>query len=303
MRREPAIAGMVGGVRYQVYASTDGHVLFMASEQHFWKKFCEAVGRPELFERWPGSEYGDHARGNRELQAELTPIFGSKSTAEWVQFGIDVDVPIAPCHTPKTVADDPQFADRFEWFPTEALGAEQLPFPVKIVGADPVVPGKAPELGRAHRRRARRRARATTPTASPRCAPPARSADRGLASTGASGGRGDRRRCGGGRAARRVTPMSGSATGPRAAPAPGQAPLVAPNAAALLRRNAADPDIGPRPAIRFGDRVWTHAEYFAESCRLGEPVPRAAARGPARATSRCCSTTRPTTCSRSAARR
>jgi len=44
------------------------------------------------------------------------------------------------------VADDPEFNDRFEWFPTEALGAEQLPFPVKIVGADPVVPGKAPEL-------------------------------------------------------------------------------------------------------------------------------------------------------------
>ena len=146
VRREPAIAGMRGGVRYQVYASTDGYVLFMASEQHFWKKFCEAVSRPELFERWPGSEYGDHARGNRELQAELTPIFGTRSTAEWVQFGIDVDVPIAPCHTPKTVADDPQFVDRFEWFPTEALGAEQLPFPVKVVGADPVVPGKAPGL-------------------------------------------------------------------------------------------------------------------------------------------------------------
>jgi crotonobetainyl-CoA:carnitine CoA-transferase CaiB-like acyl-CoA transferase len=146
VRREPAIAGMRGGVRYQVYASTDGHVLFMASEQHFWKKFCTAVERPELFEKWPGSEYGDHARGNRELQAELTPIFGARSTAEWVQFGIDVDVPIAPCHTPKTVAGDPQFADRLEWFPTEALGAEQLPFPVKIVGAAAVVPGKAPEL-------------------------------------------------------------------------------------------------------------------------------------------------------------
>jgi aerobic-type carbon monoxide dehydrogenase small subunit (CoxS/CutS family) len=38
-------------VRYQVYASTDGYVLFMASEQHFWKKFCEALDRTELFER------------------------------------------------------------------------------------------------------------------------------------------------------------------------------------------------------------------------------------------------------------
>jgi fatty-acyl-CoA synthase len=61
--------------------------------------------------------------------------------------------------------------------------------------------------------------------------------------------------------------MSGSPTGRRAAPPPGQAPLVAPNAAALLRRNATDPQIASRPAIRFAERVWTHAEYFAESCR------------------------------------
>ncbi len=61
--------------------------------------------------------------------------------------------------------------------------------------------------------------------------------------------------------------MSGSATGRRAAPPPGQAPLVAPDAAALLRRNATDPAIRDRAAIRFGDRVWTHADYFTESCR------------------------------------
>ncbi len=54
----------------------------------------------------------------------------------------------------------------------------------------------------------------------------------------------------------------------RSDPAPGQAPLVAANAAALLRANASDADIGGRPAIRFGDRVWTHAEYLAESIRF-----------------------------------
>src|SRR6185295_4002704 len=52
----------------------------------------------------------------------------------------------------------------------------------------------------------------------------------------------------------------------RAVPAPGQAPLVAPNAAALLRRNAAD--FGDCVAIKFGDRSWTHGEYFSESCRF-----------------------------------
>src|SRR5436305_5231510 len=52
-RRAPGTAGMDTGVRYQFYATTDGYVLFMASEREFWKNFCEGVGRPELFERWP----------------------------------------------------------------------------------------------------------------------------------------------------------------------------------------------------------------------------------------------------------
>lgn len=53
----------------------------------------------------------------------------------------------------------------------------------------------------------------------------------------------------------------------RPVPAPGQAPLPAANAAALLRRNATDPDIRDRPALRMDDRVWTHGEYVAESQR------------------------------------
>jgi len=45
-RRAPGTAGMQNGVRYQIYASSDGYVLFMASEQEFWKNFCNGVGRP-----------------------------------------------------------------------------------------------------------------------------------------------------------------------------------------------------------------------------------------------------------------
>ena len=40
-RRAPGTAGMEAGVRYQFYATTDGYVLFMASEREFWKNFCE----------------------------------------------------------------------------------------------------------------------------------------------------------------------------------------------------------------------------------------------------------------------
>src|SRR5258708_572869 len=47
-RRAPGTAGMEAGVRYQFYATTDGYVLFMASEREFWKNFCEGGGRSGL---------------------------------------------------------------------------------------------------------------------------------------------------------------------------------------------------------------------------------------------------------------
>ena len=44
--------------------------------------------------------------------------------------------------------------------------------------------------------------------------------------------------------------------------------MPAADAAALLRRNATDPDRRDRPALHFGDRTWTHAEYVAECQRF-----------------------------------
>src|SRR3954451_13197196 len=102
-RRAPGTAGMVEGVRYQVYETKDGHVLFMASEQAFWRNFCVGVGRLDLFERWPGAKYADHARHNRELQAELREIFRGRTSAEWLDFGGRVNTPIAPVNTPRSL--------------------------------------------------------------------------------------------------------------------------------------------------------------------------------------------------------
>ena len=147
-RRAPGTAGMVEGVRYQVYETSDHqHVLFMASEQAFWRNFCEALDRMDLFERWPGSKYADHARGNRELRAELRAIFATKTAKEWLDFGGRVNTPIAPVNTPKTLLDDPQFADRFSLLPAEEVGADQLFTPLHFVGEDLPHPAKAPTVG------------------------------------------------------------------------------------------------------------------------------------------------------------
>ncbi len=146
-RRAPAMAGMWEGVRYQIYESSDGFVLFMASEQAFWKNFCEALDRMDLFEKWPGSKYADHARGNLELQAELKEIFKTKTSAEWLTFSDEANTPIAPVNTPESLMDDPQFKERMPWFSADQLGADQLPLPIYMEGELMDLPTKAPEVG------------------------------------------------------------------------------------------------------------------------------------------------------------
>jgi crotonobetainyl-CoA:carnitine CoA-transferase CaiB-like acyl-CoA transferase len=146
-RRAPGTAGMREGVRYQIYESADGHVLFMASEQAFWRNFCEGVGRMDMFERWPGKPYADHARNNRELQRELREIFKAKTSAAWIDFGNEVNVPIAPVNSARSIADDPQFRDRFPWIAASRLGADEIPLPVHVLGEGLPVPTRAPKVG------------------------------------------------------------------------------------------------------------------------------------------------------------
>jgi len=147
VRRAPGTAGMKEGVRYQIYESSDGNVIFMASEQAFWKNFCGCVGRMDMFEKWPGSKFADHARGNREMQAELREIFKTKSSAEWIRLGDEENFPIAPVNTPKTIAVDPQFQDRFAIYPASEHGADMLPLPIKYLGEELPTPAFAPTVG------------------------------------------------------------------------------------------------------------------------------------------------------------
>jgi crotonobetainyl-CoA:carnitine CoA-transferase CaiB-like acyl-CoA transferase len=147
-RREPGTGGMIEGVRYQVYEAGDGrYVLFMASEQAFWRNFCEAVGRMDLFKRWPGSKFADHARNNLALRAELRDIFRTRTAGEWIDFGVTANFPVGPVNSPRTIAEDPQFHDRFHWFGKDQLGADQLPTPLKFVGEQLPTPTRAPTVG------------------------------------------------------------------------------------------------------------------------------------------------------------
>ena len=146
-RRPAGLAGMWEGVRYQAYEAKDGHVLFMASEQVFWKNFCENVDRMDLFEKWPGSRVADHARGNREMHIELREIFRTKTVKEWLEFGDKHNTAIAPCNTLESIGDDPQFQHRMGFLPIEDVGCEQMALPLFVNGERLPTPTMAPTVG------------------------------------------------------------------------------------------------------------------------------------------------------------
>jgi crotonobetainyl-CoA:carnitine CoA-transferase CaiB-like acyl-CoA transferase len=149
-RRPVGDNSMTESVRYQYYRSKDGIVLFMASEREFWKNFAYGVGRPELYDNNPGSKYADHARGNVELRRQLAAIFATRSTAEWIKLGLEVNTPMAPVNDTKSITGDPQFKARLPFLPWQDHGTDLMPSPIKLLDADqlPVPAAAAAEPGR-----------------------------------------------------------------------------------------------------------------------------------------------------------
>ena len=138
---------MRAAVRYQYYRTMDGHILLMASERAFWENFCRGLGRQDLFESQPGGAIGDHAVGDQVLRAELQSIFETRTTDQWVDFGLEHDCPICPVHDSQSVTRDRQFADRFPWLPASEFGTDMMPIPVHVVGEERAPASRAPLPG------------------------------------------------------------------------------------------------------------------------------------------------------------
>lgn len=147
VRRAPGPGGLRDSVRYQYYATADGHVLFMASEREFWENFCRSVDRMDLFDAKPGETYADHATGDTDLRRELAAIFATRTTRAWVELGAAANTTICPVNHPRDIGHDPQFQERMGWLPAADHGTDMMPSPLHFVDHILPAPRRAPELG------------------------------------------------------------------------------------------------------------------------------------------------------------
>uniref|UniRef100_UPI0005C87A05 CaiB/BaiF CoA transferase family protein n=1 Tax=Mycobacterium simiae TaxID=1784 RepID=UPI0005C87A05 len=142
--------GMQASLRYQYYETSDGnYVVFNALEDKFWRRFCEAVNRADLYE--PGqARLGDDPQADERLRRELTAIFKGRTRSEWIDFFMATDIAGAPAFEGADLLDDEHVKARGMVY--EPCGHDRPPLrliatPVKTRPRRPFAAPLPPDVG------------------------------------------------------------------------------------------------------------------------------------------------------------
>ncbi len=99
-------------VPYQVFPTSDGHIIIAVGNDAQWQRYCEAIERPDLAqsERW--QKMTNRVVGRVELIPDLARTMLTRSTAEWVARIEEKGVPCGPINEYEQVFKDPQVMHR-----------------------------------------------------------------------------------------------------------------------------------------------------------------------------------------------
>ena len=122
-------------VPYQNFKTADGYFVLGVASETIWRRFCPAIGRPDLTE---DSRFADNAKrveNRTALIALLTEIFLSRTNQTWLKLFNDAEVPCAPVQTVDQVFQSPQVLHRDMLVGVEHPTAGKVPMagvPVKF---------------------------------------------------------------------------------------------------------------------------------------------------------------------------
>jgi crotonobetainyl-CoA:carnitine CoA-transferase CaiB-like acyl-CoA transferase len=99
-------------VPYGAFRCADGYIVIAVFTGAFWRKFCPAIGHPELVTDPRFARTADRMKNRAELEALVESILRERTVAEWSQVFDSGDVPAAPIHGVGAVFEDPQVKHR-----------------------------------------------------------------------------------------------------------------------------------------------------------------------------------------------
>jgi formyl-CoA transferase len=111
------------GVPYGAFPTSDGAVNIGVNRDDFWRRFCAAMGRPELATDSRYATYVERAKRQDEVH-DITEAFTRAHTREEVTRKlVEADVPVAPILGMKEVVEDKHLLDRGAlWTVDDGLG-------------------------------------------------------------------------------------------------------------------------------------------------------------------------------------
>lgn len=102
-------------VPYQVFASSDGHLIVAIGNESQFKAYCKVIGRPELAED-PDYAVNSKRLENRDVLVPLLEdIMKTRTRDDWISSLQAVGVPSGPINDLKQVYENPQVIARGIW--------------------------------------------------------------------------------------------------------------------------------------------------------------------------------------------
>ena len=95
-------------VPYEVFETSDGHVILAAGNDVQFARFCEVAGVPEFAADPDYATNPKRIENRKRLIPQIRDLFAARSTDDWIESLEKAGVPCGPINTLSRVFDDPQ---------------------------------------------------------------------------------------------------------------------------------------------------------------------------------------------------
>jgi crotonobetainyl-CoA:carnitine CoA-transferase CaiB-like acyl-CoA transferase len=97
---------------YQTFDTRDDPITLALGNDGIWKRFWEAVGRPETGKDARYAKNVDRRAARAEIVAEIQKVLATRSRDEWLKIFVDAKVPAGPVNRVDQVSGDPELIAR-----------------------------------------------------------------------------------------------------------------------------------------------------------------------------------------------
>lgn len=135
-------------VPYEVLPTRDGYLALAIGTDAQYQRFCQAAGRPDLWEEERFQTNAGRVEHREELVPMLEDLFRQRISADWIELLVDQKIPVGPINDIPTLFNDPQVAARemVQEIEHPSLGRIRQLGPVPKFMQTPATIRKAPPL-------------------------------------------------------------------------------------------------------------------------------------------------------------